>query len=160
MRAEISGLHQRLGTTMIYVTHDQVEAMTMADRIVVLRGGRVEQVGTPLDLYNRPANRFVAGFIGSPQMNFLGGTHRRRGENGASECTLDAAARGSSAAPCRWAPRSTAAGQRVWLGIRPEHIVVGAASGCRAAADGDDRAHRATGRSEFSVLFARQRRDT
>ena len=74
MRAEISGLHQRLGTTMIYVTHDQVEAMTMADRIVVLRGGRVEQVGTPLELYNRPANRFVAGFIGSPQMNFLGGT--------------------------------------------------------------------------------------
>ena len=73
MRAEISGLHQRLGTTMIYVTHDQVEAMTMADRIVVLRGGRVEQIGAPLELYNRPCNRFVAGFIGSPQMNFLGG---------------------------------------------------------------------------------------
>ena len=81
-----AALHQRLGTTMIYVTHDQVEAMTMADRIVVLRGGRVEQIGTPLDLYNRPANRFVAGFIGSPQMNFLGGTivsgsgHAHRGD--------------------------------------------------------------------------------
>ncbi len=71
MRAEIMALHQRLGTTMIYVTHDQVEAMTMADKIVVLRAGRVEQIGTPLELYNHPRNRFVAGFIGSPQMNFL-----------------------------------------------------------------------------------------
>ncbi|MBV8912649.1 MAG: ATP-binding cassette domain-containing protein, partial [Acetobacteraceae bacterium] len=66
MRAELAQLHKRLRTTMIYVTHDQVEAMTMADRIVVLRAGRVEQVGPPLDLYNRPANQFVAGFIGSP----------------------------------------------------------------------------------------------
>src|SRR5437868_10325001 len=71
MRAEITALHKRLGTTMVYVTHDQVEAMTMADRIAVLRNGRIEQYGTPLELYNRPANRFVAGFIGSPQMNFL-----------------------------------------------------------------------------------------
>src|SRR6266404_3487203 len=71
MRSEITALHARLGTTMIYVTHDQVEAMTMADRIVVLRAGRVEQVGSPLALYNNPRNRFVAGFIGSPQMNFL-----------------------------------------------------------------------------------------
>ncbi|MGV8987721.1 MAG: ABC transporter ATP-binding protein [Cypionkella sp.] len=69
MRAELSALHARLGATMIYVTHDQVEAMTMADRIVVLRGGRVEQVDTPLNLYNRPANLFVAGFIGAPSMN-------------------------------------------------------------------------------------------
>ncbi len=74
MRVEISNLHAELGNTMIYVTHDQVEAMTMADRIVVLRAGRIEQVGRPLDLYNRPANRFVAGFIGAPQMNFLRGT--------------------------------------------------------------------------------------
>ena len=73
MRSEITALHARLGTTMIYVTHDQVEAMTMADRIVVLRAGSVEQIGTPLELYNRPDNRFVAGFIGSPQMNFLSG---------------------------------------------------------------------------------------
>src|ERR1700751_505485 len=71
MRTEITALHQRLKTTMIYVTHDQVEAMTMADKIVVLRGGRVEQIGAPLDLYNEPRNRFVAGFIGSPRMNFL-----------------------------------------------------------------------------------------
>ncbi len=71
MRSEITGLHDRLKTTMIYVTHDQVEAMTMADKIVVLRSGRIEQVGAPLDLYNCPHNRFVAGFIGSPQMNFL-----------------------------------------------------------------------------------------
>ncbi len=70
-RAEIKALHERIKATMIYVTHDQVEAMTLADRIVVLRSGRVEQVGTPLELYNTPANRFVAGFIGAPHMNFL-----------------------------------------------------------------------------------------
>jgi ABC-type sugar transport system ATPase subunit len=70
-RAELAALHERLGTTMIYVTHDQTEAMTLADRIVVLRAGRVEQVGVPLELYNRPANSFVAGFIGAPRMNFL-----------------------------------------------------------------------------------------
>jgi multiple sugar transport system ATP-binding protein len=71
MRAEIRDLHRRLGATMIYVTHDQVEAMTMADKIVVLRAGRIEQVGTPLALYNTPCNQFVAGFIGSPRMNFI-----------------------------------------------------------------------------------------
>jgi len=71
MRSEIRDLHARLGATMIYVTHDQVEAMTMADKIVVLRAGRIEQVGTPLELYNRPNNQFVAGFIGSPRMNFV-----------------------------------------------------------------------------------------
>ncbi|MEO7939186.1 MAG: sn-glycerol-3-phosphate ABC transporter ATP-binding protein UgpC [Burkholderiaceae bacterium] len=71
MRAEIRELHARLKATMVYVTHDQVEAMTMADKIVVLRGGKVEQVGAPLELYNRPVNTFVAGFIGSPRMNFL-----------------------------------------------------------------------------------------
>ena len=73
MRLEISELHQTLQTTMIYVTHDQVEAMTMADKIVVLRDGRIEQVGSPLDLYRKPDNKFVAGFIGSPKMNFLEG---------------------------------------------------------------------------------------
>jgi multiple sugar transport system ATP-binding protein len=70
-RAELAALHKRLGTTMVYVTHDQIEAMTLAHRIVVLRAGRIEQVGTPLELYNTPANRFVAGFIGAPRMNFL-----------------------------------------------------------------------------------------
>jgi multiple sugar transport system ATP-binding protein len=71
MRSEIAALHQRLGTTMVYVTHDQIEAMTLASRIVVLRGGRVEQVAAPLDLFNRPANLFVAGFIGAPAMNLF-----------------------------------------------------------------------------------------
>ena len=73
MRFEFAALHKTLGTTTVYVTHDQVEAMTLADRIVVMREGRVEQVGTPTELYDRPANRFVAGFLGSPQMNFLSG---------------------------------------------------------------------------------------
>ncbi|WP_417669183.1 ABC transporter ATP-binding protein [Roseibium sp.] len=73
MRLEISELHQSLQTTMIYVTHDQVEAMTMADKIVVLQAGRIEQVGSPLELYNTPRNKFVAGFIGSPKMNFMSG---------------------------------------------------------------------------------------
>jgi multiple sugar transport system ATP-binding protein len=74
MRVELATLHRRLGATMIYVTHDQVEAMTLADKIVVLNKGRVEQVGRPLDLYNKPASLFVAGFIGSPQMNFIEGS--------------------------------------------------------------------------------------
>jgi multiple sugar transport system ATP-binding protein len=82
MRLEITELHQSLKTTMIYVTHDQVEAMTMADRIVVLRAGNVEQVGSPLDLYRAPRNLFVAGFIGSPQMNLIQGTEaEKRGAN-------------------------------------------------------------------------------
>ena len=76
-RAELKDLHQRLRTTTIYVTHDQIEAMTMADKIVVMNGGRVEQIGTPLDLYDHPANQFVAGFIGSPAMNFLRLSERR-----------------------------------------------------------------------------------
>ena len=80
MRIEISQLHQDLKTTMIYVTHDQVEAMTMADKIVVLRAGVIEQVGTPLELYRRPANQFVAGFIGSPKMNFLSGAEAAKHE--------------------------------------------------------------------------------
>jgi multiple sugar transport system ATP-binding protein len=82
MRLEISELHHQLRTTMIYVTHDQVEAMTMADRIVVLNGGRIEQVGSPLELYRSPANLFVAGFIGSPRMNFIDGAEAK--EHGAS----------------------------------------------------------------------------
>ncbi|MEM8552635.1 MAG: ABC transporter ATP-binding protein, partial [Pseudomonadota bacterium] len=78
MRLEISELHERLKTTMIYVTHDQVEAMTMADKIVVLRAGHIEQVGSPLELYRNPRNTFVAGFIGSPKMNLLGGEEAQR----------------------------------------------------------------------------------
>jgi multiple sugar transport system ATP-binding protein len=78
MRLEISELHKRLATTMIYVTHDQVEAMTMADKIVVLQAGRIEQVGSPLELYRAPRNLFVAGFIGSPRMNLIGGAEAAR----------------------------------------------------------------------------------
>ncbi|EKD60938.1 MAG: hypothetical protein ACD_54C00478G0001, partial [uncultured bacterium] len=73
MRTEIKELHQRLKTTTVYVTHDQIEAMTMADKIVVMQGGRIEQVGAPLELYDRPANVFVASFIGSPAMNLIDG---------------------------------------------------------------------------------------
>ena len=78
MRLEISELHERLQTTMIYVTHDQVEAMTMADKIVVLRAGVIEQVGSPLDLYHSPCNEFVAGFIGSPRMNLIKGVEAEK----------------------------------------------------------------------------------
>ena len=111
MRAEIKELHQRLKTTTIYVTHDQIEAMTMADRIVVLRDGVVEQVGAPLDLYDRPANLFVASFIGSPSMNLLNGTIRVNGsptfvvDGGVSlplasaPPTLTAAARSTASGP-------------------------------------------------------------
>src|SRR5262249_27070973 len=81
MRTEIKELHQRLKTTTVYVTHDQIEAMTMADKIVVMHDGRVEQIGSPLELYDRPNNQFVAGFIGSPAMNFL---HGRVKANGAA----------------------------------------------------------------------------
>ncbi|MBV9537543.1 MAG: sn-glycerol-3-phosphate ABC transporter ATP-binding protein UgpC [Acidisphaera sp.] len=117
MRAELAQLHRRLRTTMIYVTHDQVEAMTMADKIVVLRGGRVEQVGAPLDLYNRPANRFVAGFIGSPRMNFLTGRVASAGPDGAVV-----------EVPQVGAIRTHAAGevgQEMTIGIRPEHVLEG-----------------------------------
>ncbi len=82
MRAEIKELHQRLKTTTVYVTHDQVEAMTMADRIVVMHDGIVEQSGTPLELYDKPANMFVASFIGSPSMNLIKGTNSQQGQTG------------------------------------------------------------------------------
>ena len=94
MRTEIRELHQRLKTTSVYVTHDQIEAMTMADKIVVMNGGHVEQIGSPLDLYDYPANLFVAGFIGSPAMNFLHGslvtTTSGRAVRLAPDCTLAA----------------------------------------------------------------------
>ena len=82
MRTEIRELHQRLATTTVYVTHDQIEAMTMADKIVVMQGGRIEQVGAPLELYDRPANMFVAGFIGSPAMNMIEGRVADAGRRG------------------------------------------------------------------------------
>jgi ABC-type sugar transport system ATPase subunit len=127
MRSEISALHRRLDATMIYVTHDQVEAMTMADRIVVLNGGRVEQIGTPLELYNRPANRFVAGFIGSPQMNFLDAKVAESSDAGV-RVSLDAALR-SEADSLLPIDAPVAPQQRVLLGIRPEHATLGSTPG-------------------------------
>ena len=116
-RIEISRLHQELGSTMVYVTHDQVEAMTMADRIVVLQGGRVEQVGSPLELYHRPANLFVAGFIGSPKMNLLK-TRVEGIADGVARVVLPGG--GSLPLPLNGAA-PPADGAAVTLGVRPEH---------------------------------------
>jgi len=121
MRTEITALHQRLGTTMIYVTHDQVEAMTMADKIVVLRAGRIEQVGAPLDLYNAPANRFVAGFIGSPRMNFLSARVATPSDGGV-RVTLDAGSATSVGTLLPVRGDGVAAGDAIDVGIRPEHL--------------------------------------
>ena len=109
-RAELKDLHQRLRTTTIYVTHDQIEAMTMADQIVVMNAGRVEQQGSPLALYDRPANRFVAGFIGSPAMNFFPGTIEAEGFR----------AEGGSLWPLP--PGPCDAGRPAVYGVRPEHL--------------------------------------
>jgi multiple sugar transport system ATP-binding protein len=111
MRTEIKALHQRLNATMVYVTHDQVEAMTMADRIVVLKDGVIEQVGTPLELYDRPRNAFVAGFIGSPSMNLLSGIVDRE-----SVVTDDGLRLPLANVP------AVEQGQRVLYGVRPEHF--------------------------------------
>jgi len=119
MRVELAKLHAQLGTTMIYVTHDQVEAMTMADRIVVLRDGRIEQAGSPLELYNRPANQFVAGFIGSPKMNFIDA--RLTGRD-AQTITVTAPGGVKLALPARSAHHLD--GDSLVLGIRPEHVVI------------------------------------
>jgi len=114
MRVEIARLHGEIGATMIYVTHDQVEAMTMADKIVVLRLGKIEQVGAPLELYRNPNNRFVAGFIGSPSMNFLAGTVNGGG-------AIDVPALKTSVTLPVQMPAS---GTKVQLGIRPEHLEI------------------------------------
>ena len=120
MRYEFAKLHEELKTTMIYVTHDQVEAMTLADRIAVLSAGRIEQVGSPLELYEHPRNLFVAGFIGSPKMNFLEGVI-------ASSNAEDAVVKLASGVSLRClvdASRAQA-GDKVTLGIRPEHFAIG-----------------------------------
>ena len=119
MRGEIKRLHQELGKTMIYVTHDQIEAMTMADRIVLMRDGRIEQQGAPLDLYERPATRYVAGFLGSPPMNFVD-----------AAVTADDGVPGMLLAdgtvlplpPARAEGLGARRDQPVVLGVRPEHI--------------------------------------
>jgi len=113
-RAELAALHERLSATMIYVTHDQIEAMTLADRIVVLRAGRIEQVGTPLDLYNRPGNIFVAGFIGAPRMNLV---PARMAPVGADRSTLALDGSGTF-----HVSGFKARGGDVTLGLRPHHI--------------------------------------
>ncbi|MGC1330502.1 ABC transporter ATP-binding protein [Pseudomonas sp.] len=117
MRLELARLHKELQATMIYVTHDQVEAMTLADKVVVLSAGRIEQVGSPLELYHHPANLFVAGFLGTPKMGFLKG-HVTRVDHQGCEVELAAGTRISL-------PRSNASlsvGSDVTLGIRPEHL--------------------------------------
>ena len=118
MRVEIARLHKELGTTMIYVTHDQTEAMTLADKIVVLRDGRVEQVGAPLDLYDDPANQFVAGFVGSPRMNFLSAKVVEV-QPGRVTIVLDKHGQARIDLPLEGAVK---VGDPITLGIRPEHF--------------------------------------
>jgi multiple sugar transport system ATP-binding protein len=115
MRAEIRELHQRLATTTVYVTHDQIEAMTMADKIVVMRDGHIAQMGAPLELYDRPANTFVAGFIGSPAMNLLSGVVAEGGLLMAGDLALPLPA-GAALAP----------GAKATWGLRPENLAIGA----------------------------------
>ena len=115
MRFEFAALHRQLGTTTVYVTHDQVEAMTLADRIAVMRGGVIEQIGTPNDLYKRPANLFVAGFIGSPQMNFLAGSVVQGTGSGAA---LELASGERMPLP---PTGDSLIGEAVTVGVRPEH---------------------------------------
>ena len=116
MRTEIRELHQRLKTTTIYVTHDQIEAMTMADKIVVLQNGIIEQIGSPLDLYDNPANQFVAGFIGSPAMNFF------TGDVEVHENKL-VARLNSGTLPLN-KTKHVSAGQKIKIGIRPENLII------------------------------------
>jgi multiple sugar transport system ATP-binding protein/lactose/L-arabinose transport system ATP-binding protein len=119
MRLQIAKLHQDLQNTMIYVTHDQVEAMTLADKIVVLRDGRVEQVGSPLELYHNPQNEFVAGFIGSPKMNFLPCV-----VGSCSEAHAQLTINGNSQITIPLPDKKLAEGQQLTLGIRPEHLEI------------------------------------
>ncbi len=118
MRIEIAKLHERMGVTMIYVTHDQVEAMTLADKIVVLRAGLVEQVGAPLELYHHPQNQFVAGFIGSPQMNFINGEVESADASG-----VKIRLPGGTSVVASTETKGVAAGDAVVLGVRPEHLL-------------------------------------
>lgn len=123
-RLELARLHKDLQATMIYVTHDQVEAMTLADKVVVLNGGRIEQVGSPLELYHHPANLFVAGFLGTPKMGFLRGTLQ---QVEADSCTVQLECGGQLSLPLSAA--GLAVGSSVTLGVRPEHLDVAAGTG-------------------------------
>jgi ABC-type sugar transport system ATPase subunit len=124
MRIEIAKLHADMGATMVYVTHDQVEAMTLADKIVVLSAGHVEQVGAPLELYHHPRNKFVAGFIGSPQMNFIASTVEAADGSG-----VKVALPGGGSVIAKVDGTGVKAGDQVTLGIRPEHMVAGSTNG-------------------------------
>jgi ABC-type sugar transport system ATPase subunit len=132
MRIELAKLHKSLGTTMIYVTHDQVEAMTLADKIVVLDNGSIAQTGSPLELYNNPANRFVASFIGSPAMNFLA-AEARFGEGGKAGVRVKGGGEIQVSTRSRAAQRSAA---RFEIGIRPEHVSLTSSAGDAAALRG------------------------
>jgi multiple sugar transport system ATP-binding protein len=129
MRTEVSRLQNRLGTTMVYVTHDQTEAMTLGDRVAVMRAGRIQQVGSPTELYEKPANVFVAGFIGSPAMNFVpvgvsdGLLHTPLGDVAADARTRNALA-------------GVDAGRTLLLGVRPEHFEDAALVGADRAREG------------------------
>jgi lactose/L-arabinose transport system ATP-binding protein len=125
MRVEIAKLHRELGVTMVYVTHDQVEAMTLADRIVVLRAGLIEQIGTPSQLYDEPANKFVAGFIGSPRMNFLDA--KAVSADGGSITLAHPAFVGGKLRVARAPLRKVAAHEIVTVGLRPDNLVIGSA---------------------------------
>jgi multiple sugar transport system ATP-binding protein len=126
MRGEIKRLHQEIATTMIYVTHDQIEAMTLADRIVLMRDGRIEQQGAPLDLFERPASLFVAGFLGSPKMNFLPGTLVRTADADSIHLQDGGMA---FALPGRRSLNGATSGMPVVLGLRPEHITRASGAG-------------------------------
>ncbi|MEC4167991.1 MULTISPECIES: sn-glycerol-3-phosphate ABC transporter ATP-binding protein UgpC [unclassified Pseudomonas] len=132
MRLELARLHQELQATMIYVTHDQVEAMTLADKVVVLNAGKIEQVGSPLDLYHQPANLFVAGFLGTPKMGFLKGRITRLDSQGC-EVELDAGTR--IQLPLSGA--SLSLGSPVTLGIRPEHLNLAKPGECALSVTAD-----------------------
>ena len=133
MRIEIAALHRRLGATMVYVTHDQVEAMTMADTIVVLRDGAVEQVGSPIELYSHPRNRFVACFLGAPQMNILGGTVERVTDAGLS-LVVD---QGRARIEANVQTGADGKGELFAVGLRPEHLTPGA-EGFRARVEASE----------------------
>ena len=119
MRIEIARLHRTLGTTVVYVTHDQVEAMTLADKIVVLRAGLIEQVGAPLELYDNPANTFVAGFIGSPRMNFFAG---RVAAHQGTQCAIELTGFSGALVSVPLTGALPPVGSEVSLGVRPEHF--------------------------------------
>jgi multiple sugar transport system ATP-binding protein len=156
MRTEIKRVHQKVKTTTIYVTHDQVEAMTLADRVVVMNGGRIEQIGRPQDLYHRPKSRFVAGFIGSPAMNFLPARLQPNGDGLLLRLAPELA---FPVPPTHTARYQPSVGKDLILGLRPEHITA-ARRGTRAALRicHDARRDRAHGDGDHGVLHGERNR--